>query len=272
MKNVPIDMVRYSDILEALNRGTWTSGKSRNNELSMIKGVFKFAMRDKLIKEDPCESIVRASYQGLKPDPFDMVEVGKIIDFLQEYRPEPIANYVKFVFFTGLRTSEAIALRWDNIDFVKKEMLIIGGIVYDEESFSTKTFESRIVKLTSKAFDALIRQKAHTFVGGSGYIFHDPKTNQPWAYSKITDVRSFWTATLKKLGIRYRRPYNMRHTYATIGLMSGAKPGFLAKQLGHSTRMFFTVYAKWISSDDDDREMAKLEEAISVSIPEAKIG
>ncbi|ELX12978.1 phage integrase-like catalytic core domain-containing protein [Janthinobacterium sp. HH01] len=47
----------------------------------------------------------------------------------------------------------------------------------------------------------------------------------------------------------------MRHTYATIGLMSGAKPGFLAKQLGHGLRMFFTVYAKWISSSDDDLEM-----------------
>lgn len=64
----------------------------------------------------------------------------------------------------------------------------------------------------------------------------------------------------------------MRHTYATIGLMSGAKPGFLAKQLGHSLRMFFTVYAKWISSDDDDREMAMLEEAISQSMQKAKVG
>ncbi|SNS59923.1 hypothetical protein SAMN06265795_10481 [Noviherbaspirillum humi] len=27
-----------------------------------------------------------------------------------------------------------------------------------------------------------------------------------------------------RLGIRYRRPYNTRHTYATVGLMSGANP------------------------------------------------
>lgn len=88
-------------------------------------------------------------------------------------------------------------------------------------------------------------------------VHHDPKTNKPWACQKITDVRSFWASALKKLGIRCRRPYNMRHTYATIGLMSGAKPAFLAKQLGHSLRMFFTVYAKWITSEDDDREMEK---------------
>ena len=55
----------------------------------------------------------------------------------------------------------------------------------------------------------------------------------------------------------------MRHTYATLGLMSGVRPGFMASQMGHSLRMFFTVYAKWISGADDDREMAKLEQAIS---------
>lgn len=47
--------------------------------------------------------------------------------------------------------------------------------------------------------------------------------------------------------------------------MSGVKPGFMAGQLGHSLRMFFTVYAKWISGADDDREMDKLERAISAS-------
>jgi integrase len=116
------------------------------------------------------------------------------------------------------------------------------------------------------AFDAVERQKEHTLLEGE-HIFHDPKTGKSWAYSKITDVRSFWSSALKKLGIRYRRPYNMRHTYATVGLMNGVKPGFMAAQLGHSLRMFFTVYAKWISGADDDREMEKLEAGIAQSSP-----
>jgi integrase len=33
LKNVPVDQVRHSDILEALAAGTWKSAKSRNNEL-----------------------------------------------------------------------------------------------------------------------------------------------------------------------------------------------------------------------------------------------
>lgn len=271
LKNVPIAEVSYSDILEALNSGTWKSGKSRNNELSLIKGVFEFAKRDKLIATSPCEEVARAGYQKPPPDPFDLNEAHEIIGHLRGHRDDQVANFVQFMFFTGLRTSEGIALKWGDIDFRKREMVIEGANVYDEESDSTKTFEARIVKLTKMAQQALELQKPHTLLAGA-HIFHDPKTNKPWAYAKITDVRSFWEITLKRLGIRYRRPYNMRHTYATIGLMSGAKPGFLANQLGHSLRMFFTVYAKWISSSDDDREMEKLEMGISRGISQGISG
>lgn len=76
---------------------------------------------------------------------------------------------------------------------------------------------------------------------------------------------------MKRTGLRHRRPYDMRHTYATIGLMSGAKPAFLAKQLGHSLMMFFTVYANWISSTDDDREMDKIELSLGQIIPELSL-
>ena len=59
--------------------------------------------------------------------------------------------------------------------------------------------------------------------------------------------------------IRYRRPYQLRHTYATAMLMAGIAPGFAARQLGHSVEMFLRTYSKWIDGAADDREMAKLE-------------
>jgi integrase len=266
LKNVPVAEVSYSDIMKALNSGTWKAGKSRNNELSMIKQMFEYARRDKLIVGNPCEEVERAPEQKPTPDPFDIGEVHQILAHLRSRRPEQTLNFVQVMFFSGLRTSEGIALRWGNIDFQKREMLIDGANVYDEETETTKTYKSRIVKLTKPAMEALERQKAHTLLVGE-HVFHDPKTGEAWGYAKITDVRSFWEITLKRLGIRYRRPYNMRHTFATIGLMSGAKPGFLASQLGHSLRMFFDVYAKWISSSDDDREMEKMEAAIAQNSP-----
>jgi integrase len=49
--------------------------------------------------------------------------------------------------------------------------------------------------------------------------------------------------TLKTLGIRPRPPYNARHTYATMCLMAGMMPAFIAKQLGHSIQILLTRYA-----------------------------
>lgn len=261
LKNAPIDKIRHSDILYALSKGTWKSVKSRNNELSMIRGLFEMAKNDKHISENPCESITAKTPQKKKPDPFSLDEVNLILAHLERHRPEPVRNFVQLMFFTGLRTSEGLALRWKNIDFRTREMYIDSGNVYDEETESTKTSTARTVLLSEAALEALQRQKAHTFLLGE-HVFHDPKTGAPWKYRTITDVRSFWQATLKSLGIRYRRPYNMRHTYATLGLMNGLKPAFLTKQLGHSLQVFFQVYAKWISSSDDRAEVAKLDDAI----------
>ena len=53
-------------------------------------------------------------------------------------------------------------------------------------------------------------------------------------------------------------PYPWRHTYASIGLPNSADPAFLAKQLGHSLQVFFTVYADWISGDGDRAQLKKI--------------
>ena len=74
-------------------------------------------------------------------------------------------------------------------------------------------------------------------------VFQDPRYGTPWADERAFR-RSYWTPTLKRLGIRYRRPYNMRHTYATTMLMASMTPAFCARQLGHSVDIFLRTYAK----------------------------
>jgi integrase len=74
-------------------------------------------------------------------------------------------------------------------------------------------------------------------------------------------ICALWQSTLERLGTRYRRPYNMRPIYATLGMMSGARPAFLGTQLGHNLRVFFDVYAKCINTKDDREEIAKLDKS-----------
>jgi integrase len=52
--------------------------------------------------------------------------------------------------------------------------------------------------------------------------------------------------------------YDTRHTYATMCLMSGMNPAFIAAQCGHSVQVLLSTYAKWISSPSDWAELEKL--------------
>lgn len=56
-----------------------------------------------------------------------------------------------------------------------------------------------------------------------------------------------------KSGARYRRPYQTRHTYASMMLTAGEPLGWVANQMGHSDlSMLARVYARWIKSATPD--------------------
>lgn len=92
-------------------------------------------------------------------------------------------------------------------------------------------------------------------------MFTDPRTGGAW-HEERAFRRSFWEPCLRALQIRYRRPYTMRHTYATRMLEAGMTPAYCARQLGHSVEIFLTTYARWIDGDLDSAEMARLEASI----------
>ena len=73
-----------------------------------------------------------------------------------------------------------------------------------------------------------------------------------------TGPERYWLLALRKLGMRHRRRYDTRHTYATMCLMAGMNPAFIAAQLGHSIQILLSTYARWISSPNNWSELEKL--------------
>jgi integrase len=122
----------------------------------------------------------------------------------------------------------------------------------------------RFVLLNERAMHALEFARAYAERRRSGvgrvtetpFVFPPSKNNE---YIKQTsDLHHQWRPILKALGVRYRPPYNCRHTYATICLMSGMNPAFISQQLGHSVQMLLSTYARWINSSSDWSELEKL--------------
>lgn len=257
--------LKHSHITKALKEGGWDSGKTRNNYLSMLSSALELAVHDGIILSNPCAGIKSVKTQKRKPDPFNAEETGLIISYCRKNFPAQVWNFVEFWFFTGLRTSEIIGLEWDKVDFVNKTMHIDKGFVIDQMEASTKTSSARAVHLNSIALAALIRQKEWTLLQ-FGRVFNDPGTDKPWAYEQNFRKR-YWLPMLKKLGIRYRRPYCMRSTAATRGLMAGANPAWMAKQLGHSLEVFFRDYADWVNGQQDAAELTKIEAQINQFLP-----
>ena len=87
----------------------------------------------------------------------------------------------------------------------------------------------------------------HEYLAQGGEWMQDP--DGPTGYLK---------PALAALGIRERRLYDTRHTYATMCLMAGMNVAFIANQLGHTVEVLLSTYAEWINTDGDWTELNKL--------------
>ena len=63
---------------------------------------------------------------------------------------------------------------------------------------------------------------------------------------------------MKACSIGHRPAYNARHTYATMLLIDGVNPMFVADQHGHSLQMLIKRYTKWLHGDKNKQKIAKL--------------
>jgi integrase len=256
---LPLRVARLSHVLTALASRPDLSGKTVNNYVSVLREAFELAVQDRMLTDNPVDKVPRAKHQKDPPDPFSRDEAEAIIADTHKHHPGQVANLVEWWFFSGARTGEAFGLQWPKVDLRSGHVLIDEAVVRGERK-GTKTSTARDVILNSRAQAALARQKAHTLLAGAE-VWQDPRYGSAWVDERAFR-RSFWTPTLKRLGIRYRRPYNMRHTYATMMLMAGMTPAFCAKQLGHSVEVFLRTYSKWLNGDQNALEMQRLEAAL----------
>lgn len=249
-----ISKISTLELREWINSLT-CSNKRINNILVPLRGMFKDFYSDGIIERNPMDRIKNLSISKHEPEPFAQDELSRITACMSER----MANMVNFAAWTGLRTGELFALTWQDIDFNRKTCRINKSITRGELKLSPKTDASvRDVELLPSALDALAKQKQHSFMTGKEIWIQE--NGKPFLVDKQFRERS-WQFALKKAGVRYRPPYQLRHTYASTMLSAGANPMWVAKQLGHSDwGMIRKVYGRWLPQGDSelDRMAAKL--------------
>lgn len=270
---VRIDLVTPTLLRRIIATTKWSSPGVKRNAITKLSTILKSAMEDGLTPKNPAESLELPKRKKKEIDPLSLDEANQIIAkmYQHEHWPSTIyAAYFEFAFFTGMRLSEALALRWDDVDLCKKVVHVRRTVALGKVEERTKTGGERHVLLNDRALHALefAKQYAERRSKGAGKILNTPYIFPPSKNSEYvkqtSDLHKQWGPTLLALGVRYRPPYNCRHTYATICLMSGLNPAFIAQQLGHSVQMLLTTYARWINSSSDWSELEKLQIGIKM--------
>jgi len=179
--------------------------------------------------------------KGQKSDvePFTIDEVQRIISTV---RPD-FRNYYITRFMTGMRTGELDGLKWKYVDFNKRLIMVRETIVWGEEDYTKTDSSQRDIQMSDMVFQALTDQ--HTATAHlSKFVFCNME-GLPLDPNNVT--KRVWYPLLRHLGLTPRRPYQTRHTAATLWLGSGENPQWIARQLGHSsTEMLFKVYSRFV--------------------------
>ena len=246
-KDTPIDQITKSDILAfrselAGKPGRTASGviqpKTVNAHMTLLKGILAEAS-DRLDLQTPYRNIKPLKVQKKHVEPFSLENVNLILEKVRaDYRA-----YYAVRFYSGMRTGEIDGLKWKHVDFDRKQILIRETLVNGRTEYTKTDGSQREIPMLGPVFNALKSQQLATGKV-SKYVFCN-REGLPLDHCNVT--KRVWYPLLQHLKLTKRRPYQTRHTTATLLLASGENPEWVARVLGHSsTEMLFKVYSRYI--------------------------
>ena len=154
-----------------------------------------------------------------------------------DFRP-----YYTVRFLTGMRTAEIDGLKWKYVDFERRQILVRETYVMGRETYTKNDHSQREIEMSGPVRDALLEQRERT--GEHAFVFCT-RQGKPLNYNNV--ARRVWHPLLRHLGLPRRKPYQTRHTAATLWLAAGENPEWIARQMGHATtEMLFRIYSRFV--------------------------
>lgn len=243
------------DIFDWLNANV--PADSAKRVLTQLSASCKWAKKSGLIDANPFQGMAAE----IKLEKSEGEEEEEIYPFTREERDRIIAAFkvnryykryaplVEFLFFTGCRPSEALALQWKHIG--QQVITFRRVVVYDGKKLvvqdKLKTQRLRKFNINTQLAEIIAAIKPEN-CNPESLMFPSPE-------GKFIDWHNFaaraWTKILESLSneellpkIEYRNPYQMRHTFCSLCREEDIPSIQLAKWVGNSPEMIDRVYAK----------------------------
>lgn len=201
---------------------------SRNRKIATLKSFFNWLFKERLIEKNFAEQLVCPKVPKKIPNFLSVDEVISILDYFnRQIANSPEGGILRrnllrdktlflLLYGGGLRVSEACTLKWNQIQFSEKRILING-----------KGNKERFCILPDYSLETLksFKDLNHS----SEYVFGESGLNTRTGYELIRSLG-------KKVGLMNPlHPHALRHSFATHLLASGANLRTLQSLLGHDS-------------------------------------
>lgn len=203
------------------------SGKSLRDHHCVIRGALLEAERKNIIPYNPAERVTLPKKGKFKGHYYTQEQVLKLLDAIDG---TVIENIVVFTVFYSLRRSEAVGLKWENIDLdndtftiqstvVRFSKVIEKNTTKNDESNSTYPIVPEIRDLLDKvkAKQERMKQEFGDSYIDSGYVFTWPDgrmLNPDYVTRKFSKI-------LKANNLPHIRFHDLRHTTASLLIAKG---------------------------------------------------
>ncbi len=156
-------------------------------------------------------------------------QIGGLAEVINAHENQRAADVVRLILLTGARKGEARMARLDqfNLDLA----------IWTKPAATTKQKKMHRAPLSRTAV-AFLRSRIASLPKGSDWLFPGDVEGQP-----IEDIRRFWADVQKKAGLHGVRIHDLRHTFASLLISSGATLPVVGKLLGHTQAKTTQRYA-----------------------------
>ncbi|WP_144606973.1 tyrosine-type recombinase/integrase [Algoriphagus algorifonticola] len=212
------------------------SSTSVNRKIATLRSYYKFLLRTEVITQDPTYKL--KSLKNPKKLP-EFVQENSIASVLEEsvydsgFEGQRDRMVMEFLYLTGVRLSELIGLKWEDIHLGQEQVKVLGKRKKERIIPITKGLKQNILSY-QKVFEERFPKagQSHYFiVSNSG-----SKSYPMMIYRIVRKYLDRFAQTSK------RSPHILRHTFATHLLNKGADLNAVKDLLGHANLAATQVY------------------------------